>query len=73
VCAIRAVQFISFAAFPPTSIGILSVTSNRIPTCSGADEAKKNPPRETFNASVKCSLVSVPAPSAQNLNGVCKL
>jgi hypothetical protein len=36
-------QFISFAAFPPTSIGMRSVTSNRIPTRSGADEAKKIP------------------------------
>src|SRR5258707_15822570 len=29
-----------------------------MPTCSGADEAKKNPPREILMASVKCSLLS---------------
>ena len=37
-------------------MGMRSVTSSCIPTRSGADEAKKNPPRETFSASVKCSL-----------------
>src|SRR5258708_22633281 len=35
-----------------------SVQSIGMPTCNGADEAKKNPPREILMASVKCSLLS---------------
>src|SRR5229473_1638903 len=54
----RAVQRISWAEFPVTSAGIRRVASMGIPTCRGADDAKKNPPRETFRASVKCSVRS---------------
>jgi len=32
--------------------------SRGIPTCSGAEDAKKNPPRDIFSASVKCSVLS---------------
>src|SRR4029077_5093907 len=44
-----------------------------IPTCRGAEEAKKNPPRETFSASVKCSVLSEATPSARKRNGVRRL
>jgi hypothetical protein len=62
-CITRARQRISCAAFPVISAGISSVTSNGIPTCNGPDEAKKNPPREIFRASVKCSDRSAATPS----------
>ncbi len=66
-------QFVSCIVVPVTSNGIRSVTSSCIPTRSGAEEAKKNPPRETFSASVKCSLLSAAIPSARNRKGVRKL
>src|SRR5205085_5635116 len=46
------------------------VASMGMPTCKGAEEAKKNPPRETFKASVKCSVVSEATPTARNRSGV---
>ena len=72
-CTTLAVQFVSCGASPVTSFGMRKVTSSGIPTCSGADDAKKNPPRETFNASVKCSLLSLATPNARKRNGVRKL
>src|SRR6202023_4205426 len=38
-----------------------------------ADEAKKKPPRETFSASVKCSVLSAATPSARKRRGVRRL
>src|SRR5712692_9992337 len=49
------------------------VASMGIPTCRGADDAKKNPPRETFRASVKCSVLSAATPSARKRRGVRRL
>ena len=43
------------------------------PTCSGAEEAKKKPPRETFRASVKCSVLSEATPKARKRRGVRRL
>src|SRR5437879_11968882 len=50
-----------------------SVASMGIPTCRGAEEAKKNPPRETFRASVKCSVLSEATPRARKRRGVLRL
>jgi hypothetical protein len=69
----RAVQRISCEEFPVTSAGIRSVASIGIPTWRGADDAKKNPPRETFNASVKCSVLSAATPRARKRRGVRRL
>src|SRR5258708_10615162 len=44
-----------------------------IPSCGGADEAKKNPPRETFKDSVKCSVRSEATPRARKRRGVRRL
>jgi hypothetical protein len=49
----RAVHLVSSALFPVTSAGIRKVASIAVPICSGAEKAKKNPPRETLIASVK--------------------
>src|SRR2546429_1013915 len=49
------------------------VASMGMPTCRGADEAKKKPPRETFRASVKCSVLSAATPSARKRRGVRRL
>src|SRR5713226_7469620 len=69
----RAVQRISCAEFPVTSAGIRRVASMGIPTWRGADEAKKKPPRETFKASVKCSVLSEATPRARKRSGVRRL
>src|SRR5439155_26654268 len=50
-CTTRAVQRISGAEFPVTYAGMRSVASMVIPTCSGAEDAKKNPPRQNFRVS----------------------
>src|SRR5713226_952763 len=44
-----------------------------IPTCRGADDAKKKPPRETLRASVKCSVRSEATPRARKRRGVRRL
>src|SRR5882762_11246553 len=70
MCTTRAVQRISSEAFPVTSAGIRTVASRGIPTCSGAEEAKKTPPRDIFSASVKCSVLSAATPNARKRSGV---
>src|SRR5438132_14381996 len=42
-------------------------------TCSVADEEKKKPPRETFSASVKCSVLSEATPRDRKRRGVRRL
>src|SRR6266404_264133 len=49
------------------------VASMGVPTWRGADEAKKKPPRETFKASVKCSVLSEATPRARKRRGVRRL
>src|SRR5947209_20060031 len=49
------------------------VASMGVPTWRGADEAKKKPPRETFKASVKCSVLSAATPRARKRRGVRRL
>ena len=73
MCTTRALQRISWVEFPVTSAGMRSVASMGVPTCSGADEAKKNPPRDTFRASVKCSVLSAATPRARKRRGVRRL
>src|SRR5215469_5908679 len=46
------------------------VASMGMPTCKGAEDAKKKPPRETFRASVKCSVLSAATPTARKRRGV---
>src|SRR5437879_7428766 len=45
------------------------VASMGMPAGRGAAEAKKKPPRETFRASVKCSVLSAATPSARKRRG----
>src|SRR6266849_6607902 len=70
MCTTLALHRISCEALPVTSAGIRRVASRGIPTCSGAEDAKKNPPRDIFSASVKCSVLSAATPNARKRNGV---
>lgn len=72
-CTTRAVHRVSSGFAPVTSLGIRMVASIGIPTCSGAEVAKKNPPFEMFSASVKCSVLSAASPMARKRSGVLKL
>src|SRR5260370_31975672 len=49
------------------------VGSMGTPTCRGVADAKRTPARETFRASVKCSVLSEATPRARKRRGVRRL